>query len=170
MKTTQIARISFAILFLAIGVLLILDANQYDGVWHIILGSLGILTSIAGIIATFLYLREFIRGFSWDNPRPKAKIHLKWLPLGRPGSGKAYMPIMHISEFQDRCEQYGNNDDSCYEECNKYKPCCAEHCPLAMLATDDEFIERGMDPSRNDGNYVIPFEMPSPAATIIKNE
>lgn len=70
--------------------------------------------------------------------------------------------IIHISEFQDRCEQYGNNDDACYAPGpHQYKPCCAEHCPYCKVATDEDFMERNLNPSRNDGNYVIPFYDPS---------
>lgn len=70
--------------------------------------------------------------------------------------------ILHISEFQDRCEQYGNNDDACYVPGpHQYKPCCAEHCPYCDIATDENFLERNLDPSKNDGNYVIPFYDPS---------
>ena len=158
MKEIQTARAIFAVLFLFCGFGLIRYASNNRETWCVIVGCLGVLTSILGIIAVFLFLREFAKGFSWDNP---PKIYPKSSPLGQPGSGKTYMPIMHISEFQDICEQYGNNNDTCYEECNKHKPCCAEHCPLATLAADEEFIERGMDPSKNDGNYVIPFELPS---------
>lgn len=68
---------------------------------------------------------------------------------------------IHIYDFQDMCEQLGNNDDACYAPGpHQYKSCCAEHCPYCKVATDEDFIKAGMDPSRNDGNYVVPFYIP----------
>lgn len=69
---------------------------------------------------------------------------------------------IHICDFQDICEQLGNNDNACYAPGpHQYKPCCAEHCPLATVATDEDFLEVEMDPSKNDGNYVLPIFIPS---------
>lgn len=76
MKEIQTVRAICAVLFLFCGFGLIRYASPNRETWCVIAGCLGILMTILGIVAVFLFLKEFIRGFSWDNPRPQPKMQL----------------------------------------------------------------------------------------------
>lgn len=74
MRQVQIVRAIFAILFLFLGILLFCYASQYEGTWHIIIEDLGLVIAIIGDIVAILYMREFIRGFSWGDFQPKKDL------------------------------------------------------------------------------------------------
>lgn len=159
-------------LFTAISVLLFYKAaTEENRPWIITLGVLGVITAFIAVVAIVLFIQEYEKRFTFLDKieaRNAKKIGFKYgtkskgMIMGQPGSGKAYCnekPI-HISEYQNICEQYGNNDDTCYALApTRYKSCCAEHCPYGFPATDEDFVRAGIDPAKNDGNYVIPHPL-----------